>query len=40
MSEPQELPELSNLEKEIYSWQTTVEGFEKKVSENSRTPVL
>ena len=30
MSEPQELPELSNLEKEIYSWQTTVEGFGEK----------
>ena len=30
MSEPQELPELSNLEKEVYSWQTTVEGFGEK----------
>ncbi|HAE18808.1 MAG TPA: MoeZ/MoeB, partial [Verrucomicrobiales bacterium] len=30
MSEPQELPELSNIEKEVYSWQTTVEGFGEK----------
>ena len=27
MSEPEELPELSDIEKEVYSWQTTVEGF-------------
>ena len=30
MSEPEELPELSNIEKEVYSWQTTVEGFGEK----------
>ena len=27
MSEPEDLPELSDIEREIYSWQTTVEGF-------------
>ncbi|HJO52950.1 MAG TPA: ThiF family adenylyltransferase, partial [Verrucomicrobiota bacterium] len=27
MSKPEVLPELSEIEKEIYSWQTTVEGF-------------
>ena len=27
MSRPEELPELSDIEKEVYSWQTTVEGF-------------
>lgn len=27
MSEPENLPELSGIEREIYSWQTTVEGF-------------
>ena len=30
MSEPEELPELSDIEKEVYSWQTTVEGFGEK----------
>ena len=30
MSEPQELPELSDIEKEVYSWQTTVEGCGEK----------
>ena len=27
MSEPEDLPELSDIEREIYSWQTTVESF-------------
>ena len=30
MSEPIELPELSDIEKEVYSWQTTVDGFGEK----------
>ena len=30
MSRPEELPELSDIEKEVYSWQTTVEGFGEK----------
>ncbi len=30
MSKPEVLPELSEIEKEIYSWQTTVEGFGEK----------
>ena len=27
MSEPDNLPELSDIEREVYSWQTTVDGF-------------
>ena len=27
MNEPDNLPELSDLEREVYSWQTTVDGF-------------
>ena len=27
MSEPDNLPELSDVEREVYSWQTTIDGF-------------
>ena len=30
MSEPEDLPELSDIEREIYSWQTTVESFREE----------